>query len=589
MKQSMLRLFFVLFGLVISLQPALAETRHPYRALTRGVRDGATVKLAHAETAALPYGSERSGNIRFTAAVPGLGRVRLHFQRLSSPDSQPLFSDGSVSRPDTKLVTLLKGKALTAHDTASATGSIYEVEDSPHLFVSFRSRRKLTRRVQHFRLDIPLSGARVHPPANVHRVSAHALDRLRCEPALLEASPGPADIEAGKSTKASQTSAASSLKTVELALYADAAWHSLHGNNSNAVISTIWNDVESIYENQLGLTFTVVRQEVLTSRILGSTDAGAKLEAFTNAVVNKSLAGFGTADVYHHFTGQDLAGATIGMAWQFNDNDRGVVCRGRYQIGDSSFSLTQWYRNTAYGGISFAHEVGHNFGAIHPEEDRATFPSPPPVSIMTGVAPSNPNDPAVRLFSDYSVNQITSYVSRFGSCLSSSSPAPTPTPNPTPGAFPGPSNSPTPAPTSGGGGRNTPTTPDSIPLTFSANVARDGLTRAAVDQGGERPGCSILLRASTAKNKVSYGTIIAAVSAESPQMTFEGTVTRKARAKNKSGKRVRLFLAAQVICPDGSHGTSPSQMITAHRIASRRSAIGPKQWFSLLRNALAKQ
>jgi len=176
------------------------------------------------------------------------------------------------------------------------------------------------------------------------------------------------------------------IKIVTISTYADAEWRQIHGENSNANILAIINEAEAIYNNQLGIRFRVVSQEIFDSNI--DTSPGKILGNF-----RQTFTGTTTANIKHLFTGKDMDGSTIGIAFV------GAVCYSpEYAYGVSQY----------YGALTsniFAHEIGHNFNAQHDYAGYGTLMYP---SISFG--PSQ--------FSEASLSQINSFLSYFGSCLS---------------------------------------------------------------------------------------------------------------------------------------------------------------------------
>jgi hypothetical protein len=122
------------------------------------------------------------------------------------------------------------------------------------------------------------------------------------------------------------------------------------------------------------------------------------LTAFTRNVENVANLGSNPAtfhqdvDLKHLFTGKDIDGSVIGIAYI------GVLCA----VPSLSFGVTQSYVEAANAGI-FAHEIGHNFGSTHDSSTRdgLMYPS---ISI-----------PPAQRFSDVSLGEITSHLSKYGS------------------------------------------------------------------------------------------------------------------------------------------------------------------------------
>jgi hypothetical protein len=199
-------------------------------------------------------------------------------------------------------------------------------------------------------------------------------------------------------------------RVVTISTDADPEWYQKYGEASNAEIASLINAAEAIYNRQLGLRFRIVKQHVYTDSSPYTTgDAGMLLSAFTRNVENAANLGINPAsfhqdvDLKHLFTGKDLDGSIIGIAYI------GVLCA----VPSLSYGITQSFMEAANAGI-FAHELGHNFGAGHDSSTREglMFPS---ISI-----------PPAQKFSDASLAEVTSHLSKYGSCISLEQMAPRP-------------------------------------------------------------------------------------------------------------------------------------------------------------------
>lgn len=176
------------------------------------------------------------------------------------------------------------------------------------------------------------------------------------------------------------------VKVATISTYTDAEWRQTYGVYANDEIVSIINAAESIYNNQLGIRFRIISQENFDDF---ETNPGQMLSNFRNSITGKS-----SANIKHLFTGKDMNGSTVGIAFI------GAVCYSP----EYAFGITQ-----NYGILTsniFAHEIGHNFGAQHDYAGLGTVMYP---SISFGSIQ----------FSDTSLYQINSFLNYFGSCLSS--------------------------------------------------------------------------------------------------------------------------------------------------------------------------
>jgi hypothetical protein len=188
--------------------------------------------------------------------------------------------------------------------------------------------------------------------------------------------------------------ASNTVQVATLHTYADAEWVAKYGAEANHEIASIVNSAEAIYEKQLGVRFKIVGQSLLPEETT-STEPGAMLKQFTQMQSTQD----NEVDLKHLFTGKNFDGATIGIAYI------GAVCWSpNYSYGisqDYPYSMTN----------IFAHEIGHNFNAMHDTTSPSSLMYP---SIHYGDAE----------FSQKSLDQINSHLFHFGSCLSTETVAP---------------------------------------------------------------------------------------------------------------------------------------------------------------------
>jgi hypothetical protein len=216
-----------------------------------------------------------------------------------------------------------------------------------------------------------------------------------------------------------ETTPETTARVVTISTDADPEWYQKYGEQSNAVIASIINTAEAIYNRQLGLRFRIVKQHVYTDASpYVSADPGDLLGTFTRNVenpinlANDPMGIDQEVDVKHLFTGKDMTGSVIGIAFI------GVVCASP----SLSYGVTQAFQEIADPGI-FAHELGHNFGAGHDTSTREGLMYPA-ISI-----------PPAEKFSDASLGEVNTHLGKYGSCLGLEKVAPRPDVTPGPGPF----------------------------------------------------------------------------------------------------------------------------------------------------------
>ncbi|MBI5504944.1 MAG: hypothetical protein HY899_09075 [Deltaproteobacteria bacterium] len=147
------------------------------------------------------------------------------------------------------------------------------------------------------------------------------------------------------------------LGLLELTLVADFAMYNLHGTATADYILGIVNQVDGYYMAQLGVTLSVVATVVYASPGIEpfstTTDASGLLQELMDARgAGGPLSGGGAT---HLFTGRDLTGSVIGIAYI------DAVCDPAFGAGLSQ----NFVQNDHMMSLLVGHEIGHNLGAFH--------------------------------------------------------------------------------------------------------------------------------------------------------------------------------------------------------------------------------
>ena len=204
---------------------------------------------------------------------------------------------------------------------------------------------------------------------------------------------------------------------VEVATEADYEYVQYWGGSATAAnreIRAILNQVEGVYETELKLKLEIIYQHAWThsSDPYSGTDGVKLLEQFKE-YWNANFASEGY-DLAHLWTDretvtiEDEDGEEIEVGGQAS---RGTVCHPRFLYGSWSYGYSRRYTQT-YKFTVAAHEIGHNFGAGHPNEEE------PPVASCAGtIMWTGERRGELLTFCQFSRNEIRSHVSTYNSCL----------------------------------------------------------------------------------------------------------------------------------------------------------------------------
>lgn len=190
---------------------------------------------------------------------------------------------------------------------------------------------------------------------------------------------------------------------LELATEADFEYYDFFetARAANQEILSIVNQVEGIYKKQLGVTIEVVFQNVWDTR-------RDPYEAFEGSQLLGQLRDYWNLnnpfierDIVHMWSGNSYS-QVLGIAYV------GVACRSR----SASYGVSVRLPSGPQKFVVTAHELGHNFGALHPDQL-----STPVVACSTTIMNSTADAGIELKFCKYSRNQILSFLGGNSACL----------------------------------------------------------------------------------------------------------------------------------------------------------------------------
>lgn len=163
---------------------------------------------------------------------------------------------------------------------------------------------------------------------------------------------------------------------LELSIVGDSLLRTRYTSEQRArdEILTRLNNVDGIYSSQLGVELQASSMDIdgaIAQQLSATTDAGDLVADLTR--LRSQTPALRARGLTHLFTGRDLDGTTVGMGYT------DALCSTRYGA-----ALTQVSGSSGIDSLVTAHEIGHNFGAVHDgEADKQCAGTPANQYIMS--------------------------------------------------------------------------------------------------------------------------------------------------------------------------------------------------------------
>ncbi|HWW77857.1 MAG TPA: Calx-beta domain-containing protein, partial [Pyrinomonadaceae bacterium] len=209
----------------------------------------------------------------------------------------------------------------------------------------------------------------------------------------------------------------SPMRQADLATEADLEYVQAFGGSgaANNDILSIVNQVNGVYQPEIGLTFNVVFQRAwATDDPFNGATLSDMLNQLRNTWINSPPIDIASRDLVHLWTGRDVDGNQTGLAFDTvtinGVAQRGVVCvvipanpTNGTPAQTFSYGVSERQINPLTRVIVPAHEMGHNFSASHPEQ---VGHGECGNTIMSGVTVNTTQ----ATFCQFSRDEITNYI-----------------------------------------------------------------------------------------------------------------------------------------------------------------------------------
>lgn len=179
--------------------------------------------------------------------------------------------------------------------------------------------------------------------------------------------------------------AAGATSELDLGIVADFEFFQAKGQDSEAELLARINNVDVIFSEQVGVQINAA--EIVVFQQMNDPFTTSNPEFLLEELGDYAAANMTQPGLVHLYTGRDLDGGTIGIAYL------DALCNNQFGVG-----LSEGVRTLTTDSLIAAHEIGHNFGSGH--DGDAPCQLTPPTFLM---APAiNGSD----MFSQCSLDQI---------------------------------------------------------------------------------------------------------------------------------------------------------------------------------------
>lgn len=188
--------------------------------------------------------------------------------------------------------------------------------------------------------------------------------------------------------KTAAAQAPGAVSEINFGAIGDFEFTSAEGGDAAAAAAIIdrLNRVDGIYSQEIGVQINVPFLETFSDPadnpfttpvdpMTNETDPSLLLDEL--ATYRDNTPAHSSQGLTHLYTGRDLDGSTVGIAYSGIGNGTGVLCHPSAGAG-----LSEGNRTPMFDSLIAAHEIGHNFGAPHDGDMGGACASEPPDAFI---------------------------------------------------------------------------------------------------------------------------------------------------------------------------------------------------------------
>jgi len=489
--------------------------------------------------------------LNLSTFIAGVGRINIVLNQERDYGEVPVYINHQTQIKNKNTIRLLRGTLYQKSSTQPIAASIYSTSKQKYqLNINFYANNNRGGKNNYYNLRIKFAKNSSHSPkqhklqAKVSKLSYHSAFLKSCNPykGLSFRHQNSKRITALNETNSTNLNIeAKTGKLLTLGIHADNDFYMTFADNSTTKIMDYINQAEVIYEDQLGLTFSIKFIKFTADSSLNSKDSQTLLENFKAYVSHVQYSS--QAALNHLFSGKTLYANVLGITYL------DVICSS--PADSVSLSCAP---NDLIAPMVFAHELGHTFGAEHTESG----------IMMAALSVQTPPT----TFSEESVNVISQHIKEKGSCLS---PTLIPTRSPTPQPIITPTPTITPSPTQ---------YPD-LKINTTVKLNKTGEFKLNLELNDQYPYCSLAVFCNNKEDKLTTSPYKFSFLTKNNKLSLQ---TRLPFTLTSNLKKTKIYFQALITCQNNQTALSNMVRIIPSKVQAKNKIKTTKKWLKKFMN-----